>query len=276
MVITGTAWSLVNTRAFIFSLEIIMSKIRIILSALILFSGALVATPAHGADQADCAGMVYAETFPKAKDQVIICHKSFVVGYSSTFKGPLWSAEVLTADDLSIEPAERDAGFKADPDYPKDKQSSEKAYVGTGYDRGHLTNFADVADDPIAADQSFYMTNIVPQRAGNNHGIWKSLEDRVRKIAVREGKVYIVTGAVYDGKVVALPDGTAIPTRLFKLVYAPGSGRSYALIIPNYEGLPSSTLVAYFISLKNLKLILGDLNVMPKLPTKYTDAVAFE
>lgn len=245
-------------------------------SALVLFTLALVATPALGREPAECLGMVYTETFPKAKDQVIICHKSFVVGYSSTAKAPLWSAQVLTVADLEIEAVDRDDDFKADPDYPKDKQSSEKAYVNTGYDRGHLTPFADVADDPIAAAESFYMTNIVPQKAGNNRGIWNSLEGRVRKIAIKEGKVYIITGPIYDGKVATLPDGTLIPTRLFKLVYAPNSGTVYALIIPNFEGIPTSTLPAYFISLKNLKLILGDTNIMPKPPTKYVDAISFE
>jgi len=244
--------------------------------AFVLFTSAFAAVPAHGLDQAECLKMVYAETFPKMKDQTIICHKSYVVGYSATVKGPLWSAQLLTADDLKIEAVDRDGSFKPDPDFPKDKQSSAAAYTNTGFDRGHLTSFADIADDPVSAEESFFMTNIVPQKAGNNRGIWNALEGRVRKIAAREGAVYIVSGVLYDGKVSTLVDGTAIPTRLFKLVYAPASGKVYALIIPNLEGLPSSTLPAYLITLKNLKLILGDLNVLPKMPAKYTDMTVIE
>ena len=46
-----------------------------------------------------CENMVVDKIFPTTTEAVtIICHKRFVIGYSTVRKAPLWVAEVLTAD----------------------------------------------------------------------------------------------------------------------------------------------------------------------------------
>lgn len=45
-------------------------------------------------------------------------------------------------------------------------------------------------------DESFYMSNMSPQRGEFNRGIWKDLESLVRSFAITEKDVYIVTGPV--------------------------------------------------------------------------------
>lgn len=42
------------------------------------------------------------------------------------------------------------------------------------------------------------MANMSPQLAGLNREIWKDLESWVRKQAIQHGKVYVVTGPLFD------------------------------------------------------------------------------
>ena len=44
------------------------------------------------------------------------------------------------------------------------------------------------------------MTNISPQIPGCNRGIWKRLESQVRRWAVKEEKLYVITGPIFSRK----------------------------------------------------------------------------
>ena len=49
-------------------------------------------------------------------------------------------------------------------------------------------------------DESFYLSNMSPQRGEFNRGIWKDLEAQVRDFAIVEKDVYIVTGPILPQK----------------------------------------------------------------------------
>ncbi|MFA5032299.1 MAG: DNA/RNA non-specific endonuclease [bacterium] len=50
--------------------------------------------------------------------------------------------------------------------------------------------------DATAMSESFYMSNMSPQTAGFNRGVWKRLEDKVRAYARDNDEIYVVTGPV--------------------------------------------------------------------------------
>jgi endonuclease G len=225
-------------------------------------------------DVTSCTGMVYGGIFPTVTEPTtIICHKRYVIGFSTARHTPLWVAELLTADEVAHENVTRVNAFRPDPAVPSNVQGSAKAYAGTGYDKGHMNNFEDVADDAVAGSESFFMTNMVPQVAANNRTIWKSLEGHVRKLATQKGSVFVVTGPIFDGTIVTLKDGTPIPTRLYKMVISPSTKEAWTVVMPN-TALSASTLPLYFSTIHNLQVTDPIVNVLP-VPTQLTDQRSF-
>lgn len=91
---------------------------------------------------------------------------------------------------------------------------------GSGYDRGHLCSSEDRVYNQDANDQTFYMSNMSPQKSSFNEGYWVTLEQLVQKLG-RDAKfsdtLYVVKGGTIrddqlltyvirpNGKQVAVP-----------------------------------------------------------------------
>ena len=72
-------------------------------------------------------------------------------------------------------------------------------YTRSGYDRGHLAPAGDMKWSAKAMRESFYLSNICPQKPKLNRGIWKDLEEQCRLWALDNGSLLIVTGPVITG-----------------------------------------------------------------------------
>jgi len=109
--------------------------------------------------------------------------------------------------------------FAADPNLPADKQILTADYTSGGFDRGHMARSADRTAGNTDNAATYYLTNIVPQKADLNQGVWAQFENALADSANRSGRaVYIITGPLYsrthgltflksEGKV-AIPDST--------------------------------------------------------------------
>lgn len=222
-----------------------------------------------------CTQFVFGGIFPTTKEPVtIICHKRYAIGYSISRKAPLWTAEVLTIDNINNVKSARINAFKPDPLIPANAQPPLSDFIGNDFDRGHMVNFENLSDDPVAALESFYMSNMVAQYSLNNRGIWKSLEGKVRKLPQTKKIIYIVTGPIFDGKTVTLPGGTPIPTRLYKMILSPNTAEAFTLIIPNKPNLVSSSLPNYFTTISNLKKTNPLVDPLPP-PSTFIDKKSF-
>jgi endonuclease G len=211
-----------------------------------------------------CSDMVFSGVFPTASEPTtLLCHKRYVVGYSTLRHAPLWVAEVLTKENVANENVERKDHFRPDPLIPASDQAAVSEFVGTGYDKGHMVSFEDLADDAVAGDESFLMTNMLPQAATNNRQIWRSLEGKVRKLAVANGVIYVVSGPIFDGEVKKLKKGAEVPTRLWKMVIVPSTNSAFTVILPNVDGLDTSTLPTYLTGVRNLQVANPLVNPLP-------------
>lgn len=112
--------------------------------------------------------------------------------------------------------------FKLDPRLPAGAQTGEEVYADNDLDRGRLARRSDLlwgatlAEALDANSDSFYFTNICPQRAGFNQsgrgGVWGLLENAVlaldgledRRLSVFAGPVLAAADPTYRG-VVQLP-----------------------------------------------------------------------
>src|SRR5690606_30740111 len=77
---------------------------------------------------------------------------------------------------------------------------------------------------------SFSLANMVPQDAKHNGGAWAKVEADTRAYVMRaRGDVFVITGPVFDAKPQRIGSGgVAVPSHLFKLVYDPATGKSWA------------------------------------------------
>ncbi|WP_302314411.1 DNA/RNA non-specific endonuclease, partial [uncultured Parabacteroides sp.] len=113
---------------------------------------------------------------------------------------------------------ERSNKFVSDP-LVKGATATNEDYTRTGYDRGHLAPAGDMKWSAKAMRESFYLSNICPQKPKLNRGIWKDLEEQCRLWALDNGSLLIVTGPVITGDMKRLgKNKVAIPKSFYKVL----------------------------------------------------------
>lgn len=87
--------------------------------------------------------------------------------------------------------------------------------------------------------ESFLMSNISPQRPGFNRGLWKMLEQYVRKWVESDEPLCIVTGPVLeDGlQTIGMVNKISVPKYFFKVVldYTEPEVKAIGFIMPNMK-----------------------------------------
>jgi endonuclease G, mitochondrial len=150
-----------------------------------------------------------------------ICNSEYVTAFNTDYKDPLYSAEHLTTQSISsADKLTRKDAFHTDTNVPVNSQSSQSAYVGTGYDKGHVVPAGDAStmDNQF---QTFSMANMTPQNADNNRNLWRLLETYSRDLTKTHKDVYMISGPIFTGNDSKLKDGTVVPNAYFKILYIP-------------------------------------------------------
>ena len=170
---------------------------------------------------------------PRESD-LLLARRGFAVGYSEKYRQAIWVSYVLSAEHLALPRVKRAVKFQVDPAVRRDPVHSRE-YNRTGFDRGHLAPAADMTYSFETMRNSFYMTNISPQLPGCNRGIWKRLETQVRRWALKEGELYVITGPIFDRKPRRMGRrGIPVPTAFYKVILDLTPPRKMiAFIIPN-------------------------------------------
>ncbi len=163
---------------------------------------------------------------PKLRE---LCFDSFAVLHSGNTKTPVYVAQRLDRQILQAGGGKRTDRFYAEARLPASERSELADYKGSGYSRGHMAPAGDMGT-PEAMAQSFSLANMVPQDPKQNGGPWAKIEEDTRRYVMRaRGDVYVITGPVFEPGAQRIgPGGVAVPSHLFKLVYDPGTGKSWA------------------------------------------------
>ena len=136
---------------------------------------------------------------PGGADHIHRDYTGYSLCYRESYEQAEWAATCLTREKLKKKASGRTDNFRPDPEV-ETGSSTLADYKGSGYDRGHLVPAADLAWSEKSMDDSFYMTNMSPQTADFNRGIWKELEEKVRDWAKEFGTVYTVSGPILEKK----------------------------------------------------------------------------
>jgi endonuclease G len=174
-----------------------------------------------------------------ARRQTKICREGYLLSFNVDTQSPDWVMERLKPADL-VGPASRTDKFIDDPAIPPQVDADNADYLKTGFDRGHQAPAADAKFNQTIMDQSFYFTNMSPQRGiGMNRGAWKFLEEATRSWVMCGGHpdLYVITGPIYgtlegNPRSIGTPP-VAVPRAYYKIVYDPNVGRAVGFVLPN-------------------------------------------
>ena len=153
----------------------------------------------------------------------ILHRKGYSLCFNAATKNPIWTYEKLSKGSVSGR-SKRSNNFQQDPDIPSHLGSTPSDYRHSKLDRGHLVPAGDFKNDQQAMNETFLMSNISPQTPSFNRGVWRSLEERIRKIVDRSLSVSVATGPLFlpVNNIVSyrvIGEGAvAVPTHFFKVV----------------------------------------------------------
>lgn len=169
-----------------------------------------------------------------SKADTIIDRQGYALGYSEKHEQPLWVTYKLTSKEVKTKVAKRKDDFRADLDIPTGSASLAD-YRRSGHDRGHLAPAADMAWSVKAMSESFYMSNMTPQKPSFNRGIWSKLESLVRHNANVEDEVYVVTGGIFTDEDITIgTNKVTVPHSYYKVIYDTTPPRKMiGFILPN-------------------------------------------
>jgi endonuclease G len=170
----------------------------------------------------------------------IFCHMIYSVSYSTALLNPLWSAEHLTrAAAIGGDSTFRTdrSSFQQQTELTRAQQAANAEFAGNEWDLGHMAPANDAPDDASQND-TFFLTNVVPQEDNLNRILWAHLEASVHKLAEDEGEVYIVTGPIFAASPPLMSRRVPIPAFTFKAIYIPSLRLAAGFIARNN---PSAT-----------------------------------
>ncbi len=156
--------------------------------------------------------------------------------------------------------------FRPDPRLPAHfRRIGYYDYSGSGYDRGHMVPSADRFANTKLNEETFLMTNIIPQTSALNQFQWEKLESYSRSQARRGFDVYTIAG-VY-GKKGVLKSKVVVPTNCWKIIVMLPSSlsidkisqrtRVIAVDIPNIEGIENDRWENYKTTIRDIEKKTG-------------------
>lgn len=164
----------------------------------------------------------------------VISHVGYTTSYNSNWLIPNWVAYELTATEVDGTYPRPKKPFEPDP-LVKGKSAVHGDYSNSGYSRGHMAPAADMKWSEQAMLESFYLSNICPQKADLNGGVWERLENRCRSLA-KEGSVFICCGPIISGTPKRIGENkVAVPTGFYKVLCMKRKGKWQAIgfMFPN-------------------------------------------
>lgn len=226
--------------------------------------------------------------YPVSSRQLeVIEHSGMALGFDCEYKMASWVYHVLTPD-VSYGSVTRSNDFRADPNVPcstaveadyflrKQRADGTYEYDGFGFDRGHLAPSADFRWSSTALSESYFYSNMTPQRPEFNRESWAGLEDLLRRIVDQEKKTfYVITGPVlHDGLPIIerSQNKLRIPELHYKIIVDASSDqpRGMAFIMPNRKC--ENRLSQYVVTIDSVENLTG-LNFFTELSPEMEELI---
>ncbi len=189
------------------------------------------------------------------------------LSYNNSKRQPNWASWHYTPGDTG---SSGRGNFSVDTSLPLGfYQVLTTDYSGSGYDRGHMCPSGDRTASVAINEETFLMSNMIPQAPDNNQGLWANLESYSRAIAA-SNEVLVICGPEGFGSAVTASSGQIpIASNVWKIIVAvplgagdtlsriANSTRVIAVNIPNIQGIRSTPWQNYMTSVNHLQTNTG-------------------
>ena len=201
----------------------------------------------------------------------LLCRFAYCLSYNKESLCPNWVAWRLTAEHADgICP--RDNTYYEDEEVPLPRATNED-YHGSGWSRGHMCPAGDNKWDEVAMKESNLLTNICPQHASLNSGLWNVIERDCRRWAKKYGKLYIVCGPVLlnrEHETIG-PNKVVVPEAFFKVILRlKPEPTAIGFVVRNNEGTKKRD--HYINTVDEVERITG-IDFFPSLPDEIENKV---
>lgn len=205
-------------------------------------------------------------------------HSAMLLEYDENHEQAKWVSHVILPD-IREGTVFRSNDFRPDPlvtsgtaveaDYFLKTMLPDSTYEydGYGYDRGHLAPSADFRWSAKALSESYFYSNMSPQRPEFNREAWAAVERLFRAYLYEhpETQLYVVTGPVLNDqlpKVERSINKVSIPEYYFKVVVDVNAAKAVGFLMPNQA--IDAPLEEYAVSVDRVEEVTG-LNFFNKL-----------
>jgi endonuclease G len=227
----------------------------------------------------------------------LIEHSAMILKYFEKHEQALWVHNIIIPD-VAEGRTGRTNDFRPDPKVSTGSaveedyflkfmkpDSSGYRYDGFGFDRGHLAPSADFRWSPKALSESYFYSNMSPQRAAFNRGKWAELEDFYREYVIRNKvPLHVVTVVKLHDSLPVVErsiNKVSIPEYYGKAAYDPVNNRVSAFIMENtslvnpvewytisMDSLEQYTGVTFFPNANITDSMKAEVNITPWLDEK--------
>ncbi len=225
---------------------------------------------------------------PTGRDLTFVCHTKYFLLHDNINKTPDYVIERLNKQTTTAKKGASRKGlsFTHEKPVPLAGQAKDADYTQpkANLDRGHMAPAEDFNVSRALMKESFIYSNSVPQVGDKFNGaIWKDFEAEVRKIALKHGDTFVITGPVRrppggDTLTIAASDndcgnrielagphprekficaeasdkpdvfcdkGVAVPIGIFKIIYVRSTKTAFAFVMPNIDHDAGSDQLGY-------------------------------
>lgn len=215
----------------------------------------------------------------------IVTHSAMVLGYAEEFEQARWVAHIITPDITQTsfgrsndfrEDEKVSTGSSQQKDYflVDSLENGKLEYDGFGYDRGHLAPSADFRWSEKALSESFFYSNMSPQKAEFNREIWAHLENAFRAYVIKnKTSLYVVTLPILIQNLPKVERGinkVAIPRQYAKIAIDLKNNRGIAFLLPNTSS--NQLLTSFTTSIDEIEK-LTQINFFSKLDDELENKV---
>lgn len=205
---------------------------------------------------------------PTSTTKQIIRHKGYVLSYSEANEQAEWVAYELKKSELNYNNNDFKRPYFIDDPLVKTGSADWKNYRRSGYDKGHLCSAGDRKYSKSMFEETFYTSNISPQKHDFNEGVWNRLEQKVRYWASKYDGIYVVTGGVLEKNLTTIGDEeVTVPKYFYKVLLDnyKGNFKMIAFLVPHEDS--EKPLYEFVVPVDQIEKMTG-IDFFPKLNDK--------
>ncbi len=205
---------------------------------------------------------------PKVNEPgILVYHSAMALYYQDKYGISRWVAHIIMPDIISGGES-RTNDFRQDSLIPL-PMPDKIDYYNSGYDRGHLAPSADFNWSKKAVSESFYYSNMTPQKPEFNRGKWSQVEDFFRKYVIyTHHAVFVVTGGIVSDSIqrkIGVNKKIIVPPYFYKIAVDMESKPPQGIGFYMLNGTNTKPITEYAVSIDDIEK-KTNIDFFPDLP----------